>query len=113
MNKFIKLFVFILTFTIALIAVFLAAISFPAVIELLKCDFGSLEFNSLLTSDKLKFLPSFVVSIAVFTALLTYLSEKTKLQNEKEENRSNFFFKQAKQGLEAAYDMIKDNCSFV
>lgn len=108
MNKFVKLIIFILTITIAIIAVLLAAISFPAVIELLKYDFGSLEFNCFLTSDKLKFLPSFVVSIAVFTALLTYLSEKTKLHNEKEENRSNFFLEQAKEGLEAAYDMLKD-----
>ena len=107
--------IFILTVTIAIIAIVLAAISFPTVLGLFKVGLGSSEFYLLLDSDRLKFLPSFVISIAAFTALLTYQRgkateqrEKTKVQNEKEEKRSKVFLELAREGLEGAYEMLKD-----
>lgn len=108
LNYLISAMLLILIIAIAAIAIVLAIISFPTVFELFKYDFGSSEFNHLLASDRLKFLPYFVVSVAVFIALLTYLREKAKLQNEIEEKRSKFFFEQAREGLEGAYDMLKD-----
>lgn len=98
----------ILTITIAIIAIVLAVISFPTVLDLFKFGLGSSEFYILLDSDRLKFLPSFVVSIAAFTALLTYQRGKATLQNEKEEKRSKVFLELAREGLEGAYDMLKD-----
>jgi len=107
-NILISAIIYILTIAIALIAILLAIITFPPVFELFKYDLGSSEFYLLLASDKLKFLSSVVVSIAVFTALLTYLREKAKLQNEIKEKRSKIFLELAKEGLEGAYDMLKD-----
>lgn len=86
----------------------LAAISLPTVFQLLKHGIGSPEYYFLLDSNRLTFIPYFVVSIAVFTALLTYLREKNKLQNEKQGNQSKIFLQLAKEGLESAYDMLKD-----
>lgn len=80
----------------------------PSVFELFKYDFGSAAFYFFLVSDKLKFLPSFVVSIAVLTALLTYLREKAKLEKENIEKRSKVFLELARDGLEGAYEMLKD-----
>lgn len=108
LNNLITAIIFILISVIAIIAFVLATISFPAVFDLFKYDFGSPEFNLLLASDRLKFLPYFVVSVAAFIALLTYLREKAKLRNEIEENRSKIFLELAKEGLEGAYDMLKN-----
>lgn len=107
-NNLISAIIFILIIVIAIIAFVLAFISFPTVFELFQYDFGSSEFNLLLASDRLKFLPYFVVSVAAFIALLTYLREKAKLRNEIEEKRSKIFLELAKEGLEGAYDMLKD-----
>jgi hypothetical protein len=107
-NILISAIIYILTIAIALIATLLAIITFPPVFELFKYDLGSSEFYLLVASDKLKFLPSFVVTIAVFTALLTYLREKSKLHNEIKEKRSKLFLELVKEGLEGVYDMLKD-----
>lgn len=107
-NILISAIIYILTIAIALIAILLAIITFPPVFELFKYDLGSSEFYLLLAGDKFKFLPSFVVTIAVFTALLTYLREKSKLHNEIKEKRSKIFLELAKEGLEGAYGMLKD-----
>ena len=108
LNIFISVIIFILIIAIAIIAIVLATISLPTVFELFKYDFGSTEYNLLLASDSLNFLPYFVVTIAAFIALLTYLREKAKLKNEIEEKRSKIFLELAKEGLEGAYDMLKD-----
>jgi len=107
-NNFITAIIFILIIVIAIIAFVLARISLPTVIDLFKHDICSVEFNLLLASDRLKFLPYFVVSVAAFIALLTYLREKAKLRNEIEEKRSKIFLELAKEGLEGAYNMLKD-----
>lgn len=112
MNKLFKnlitFIIVVLIIVIAIIAFVLATISFPIVFDLLRSEVGSPEFNLLLDSNSLKFLPYFVVSVAAFIALLTYLREKGKLKNEAEEKRSKIFLELAKEGLEGAYDMLKD-----
>ena len=100
--------IIILTVVIFLIAILLAVITIPSVFELFNYKFGSSEFYLFLVSNRLKFLPSFVVCIAVFTCLLTYLREKAKLHREKIEEQSKVFLQLAKDGLEGAYEMLKD-----
>lgn len=100
--------IILLTVAIALIAFVLATISLPTVFQLLKHGIGSPTYYFLLDHNRLTFIPYFVVSIAVFTALLTYLREKNKLHNEKQANQSKIFLQLAKEGLEGAYDMLKD-----
>jgi hypothetical protein len=107
-EKLITCIIAVLIIVIAIIAFLFATISFPVVFELLKSEVGSPAFNLLLDNNSLKFLPYFVVSIAAFIALLTYLREKTKLRNEAEEKRSKIFLDLAKEGLEGANDMLKD-----
>lgn len=107
-NNLITAIIFILVIVIAIIAFVLATISFPVLFDLFKYDFGSPEFDLLLAGDRLKFLPYFVVSVAALIALLTYLREKAKLRDEFQEKRSKIFLELAKEGLESAYDMLKD-----
>lgn len=107
-NNSISILIVALIVVIAIIAFVLAIISFPVIFDLLKVKFGSTEFNILLDNKGLKFLPYFVVCVAAFIGLLTYLREKAKLRNEAEEKRSKIFLNLAKEGLEGAYDMLKD-----
>lgn len=97
----------LLTIAMAIIAFILAYISIPIVFELLS-HIRSDEFNILLKTKNLKFLQYFVVSVAAFIALLTYLREKSKSKKEREENRSRIFLELVKDGLQGAYEMLSN-----
>jgi len=106
-DKLIFTLILLLTIIIAIIAFVLAYKSFPVVFELLK-QIGSDNFYVLLETKNLKSFQYFMLSVASLIALLTYLREKTKLKNEREENRSRIFLELAKDGLKGAYDMLSD-----
>jgi hypothetical protein len=107
-NKLITPIIVFLIVVITVIIIAFAVISFPAVYELFKYDFGSCEFNALIEGNRLKHLPYFAASVAALIALLTYLREKAKLREELDEKRSKIFLDLAKEGLESVYDMLKD-----
>lgn len=53
-------------------------------------------------------LPALVLSTAALMAILAYIREYDKTVNEKARSKSEFFFRQATQGLDEVFDLLKD-----
>ena len=97
-----------LMLAILLVVLLSAIIILPGLRELCRHAYGTAEFVNAANSDGLKYLSSFVVSSVALVALLTYTREKKRIGRELEERRSRFFFEQASSGLEAVYNLLKD-----